>query len=177
MRAFRERLFVHVRHIIVSPSQVKSPMWNNVEKIAGVLAGEKAKRGKVKLGSREVSSARDLELVVQEGLPLESVDVTIEHIFPHNPAARYQIVPRATLSRRLKNGERLSYEESEKLQRVARIFAMALDVWESDEDAQEFMAKPHPMLDDRSPFEASLSEIGAREVESILGRLLFGSAA
>ncbi len=152
-------------------------MWNNIEKIAGVLGGEKAKHGKVKLGSREVSSARDLELAVQEGLPLESVEVTIEQIFPHNPAPRYQIVPRATFSRRLKNGERLSCEESEKLQRVARIFAMALDVWGSEQDAREFMVKPHPMLDDRSPFEASLSEIGAREVESILGRLLFGSAA
>jgi putative toxin-antitoxin system antitoxin component (TIGR02293 family) len=54
---------------------------------------------------------------------------------------------------------------------------MAKDVWGSEEDAQEFMVKRHPMLDDRSPFEASLTEIGAREVESILGRLLFGSAA
>jgi len=41
-------------------------------KIVYVLAGKKTKRGKVKLGSREVSSARDLELVVQEGLPSES---------------------------------------------------------------------------------------------------------
>lgn len=152
-------------------------MWNDVEKIACVLAGEKAKHGKVKLGSREVSTARDLELVVQEGLPSQSVEVTIDHISPHDPAPRYQIVPRATLSRRIKNGERLSAEESEKLQRVARVFAMALDVWGSVEDAREFMVKRHPMLDDRSPFEASLSEIGAREVESILGRLLFGSAA
>lgn len=77
----------------------------------------------------------------------------------------------------IKNDERLSPEESEKLQRVARVFAMAKDVWGSVEDAREFMVKRHPMLDDRSPFEASLSEIGAREVESILGRLLFGSAA
>jgi len=37
----------------------------------------KTKRGKVKLGSREVSSARDLELVVQEGLPSESVEITM----------------------------------------------------------------------------------------------------
>ena len=152
-------------------------MWNDIEKIVGVLAGEQVKSTKVKLGSRTVSSARDLELVVQEGLPSESVEVTIERIFPHDPAFRYQIVPRATLTRRLKKGERLSPQESEKLQRIARVFAMAIDVWGSEEDAREFMAKRHPMLDDRTPFEASLSEIGAREVESILGRLLFGSAA
>ena len=152
-------------------------MWNDVEKIVCVLAGVGAKSGRVKLGSREVSSAHDLELVVQEGLPADLLEATISRIFPHDPAFRYQIVPRATLTRRLKKGERLSPEESEKLQRVARVFAMAKDVWGSEEDAREFMAKHHPMLDDRTPFEASLSEIGAREVESILGRLLFGSAA
>lgn len=152
-------------------------MWNDVEKIVGVLTGERVKRAKVKLGSRAVSSARDLELAVQEGLPSESVEVTIDRIFPHDPTIRYQIVPRATFARRLKNGQRLSPAESEKLQRVARVFAMAIDVWDNEEDAREFMAKRHPMLEDRTPFEASLSDIGAREVESILGRLLFGSAA
>ena len=152
-------------------------MWNDVEKIVGVLTGERIKRTKVKLGSREVSSVRDLELAVQEGLPSESVEVMIDRIFPHDPAFRYQIVPRATLTRRLKKGERLSPQESDKLQRVARVFAMAIEVWDNEEDAREFMTKRHPMLDDRTPFEASLSEIGAREVESILGRLLFGSAA
>lgn len=152
-------------------------MWNDIEKIVGVLAGERGKRTKTTLGSKAVSSARDLELAVQEGLPSELVEVTIERIFPHDPNVRYQIVPRATLTRRLQKGERLSPQESEKLQRIARVFAMATEVWGSEEDAREFMAKPHPMLDDRTPFEASLSEIGAREVESILGRLLFGSAA
>lgn len=152
-------------------------MWNDVEKIAMILAGETATPGKVKIGTREIFTARDLEIVVQEGLPSKSVEVAIEHIFPHDTAQRFQIVPRATLLRRLKKGERLTSAESEKLQRVARVFAMAKEVWGSEEDAREFMVKRHPMLDDRSPFEASLSEIGAREVESILGRLLFGSAA
>ncbi|OWY63769.1 hypothetical protein B7486_51165 [cyanobacterium TDX16] len=152
-------------------------MWNDIEKIVGVLAGGRGKRTKTTLGSRKVSSARDLELAVQEGLPSESVEMTIDRIFPHDPTIRYQIVPRATFARRLKKGERLSPTESEKLQRIARVYAMAIDVWGNEEDAREFMAKCHPMLDDRTPFEASLSEIGAREVESILGRLLFGSVA
>lgn len=152
-------------------------MWNNIEKIACVLAGETATKGKVKIGTKGISTARDLEIVVQEGLPSQSVELVIGHIFPHDTAPRFQIVPRATLLRRLKKGERLTTAESEKLQRVARVFAMAQEVWGNEEDAREFMVKRHLMLDDRSPFEASLSEIGAREVESILGRLLFGSAA
>ena len=46
-------------------------MWNDIEKIVGVLAGERGKRTKTTLGSKAVSSARDLELAVQEGLPSE----------------------------------------------------------------------------------------------------------
>jgi len=41
-------------------------MWNDVEKIVYVLAGGKQNVEKSNL-VREVSSARDLELVVQEG--------------------------------------------------------------------------------------------------------------
>ena len=143
-------------------------MWNNIEKIAGVLAGEPATQGKIKIGTREISTARDLEIVVQEGLPSKSVELAIGYIFPHDVARRFQIVPRATLLRRLKKGERLTTVESEKLQRVARVFAMAEEVWGSEEDAREFMVKPHPMLDDRSPFEASLSEIGAWREEVVV---------
>lgn len=114
-------------------------MWNDVEKIIGILTSVGTKRGRARIGSREVSSARDLELTVQEGLPAELVEVTINRIFPQDPTFRYQVVPRATFARRLKKGERLSPVESEKLQRIARVFAMALDVWGSEEDAREFV--------------------------------------
>ncbi len=132
--------------------------------------------GKSKLG-REVKSDRDLEKLVIAGLPSESVKIVVDRIYPDNPHQYYEVVPRSTLNRRLSSKLPLPIQYSEKLERLARIYGFALGVWESEADAREFMSKSHPMLDDRTPFEACMTELGARQVEQILGRLLFGSAA
>lgn len=58
-----------------------------------------------------------------------------------------------------------------------RVVAAAIHVWGSDEDARAFLTTPHSELDGSTPIEASQSEMGARRVEGILGRLYFGVAA
>lgn len=125
----------------------------------------------------EVRSDRDLEKLVMAGLPSESVKTVVDRIYPHESDRYYEVVPRTTLNRRLSARSPLPLQYSEKLERLARIYAFALEVWESEADAREFMSKKHPMLDDRTPFEACLTELGGRQVEQILGRLLFSSAA
>jgi putative toxin-antitoxin system antitoxin component (TIGR02293 family) len=126
---------------------------------------------------RDIKSDRDLEKLVMAGLPSESVKIVVDRIYPDAPDRYYEVVPRSTLNRKLSDKSPLPVQYSEKIERLARIYAFALDVWESEEDAREFMTKTHPMLDDRTPFEACMTELGARQVEQILGRLLFGSAA
>lgn len=125
----------------------------------------------------EVKSDRDLEKVILNGLPCEAISQIIDRIYPQQTDKYYQLVPRSTLIRRQKEGSPLSIEESQKAERIARVFSFAIEVWDDEDRAREFMKKSHPMLDERSPFEASLSELGARQVEQILGRLMFGSAA
>jgi putative toxin-antitoxin system antitoxin component (TIGR02293 family) len=132
--------------------------------------------GASKLG-REVKSDRDLEKLVIAGLPSESVKIVVDRIYPDIPHQYYEVVPRSTLNRRLTSKSPLPLQYSEKLERLARIYAFALEVWQSEADAREFMSKSHPMLDNRTPFQACLTELGARQVEQILGRLLFSSAA
>jgi uncharacterized protein (DUF2384 family) len=53
-------------------------------------------------------------------------------------------------------------------------FVTALHVWASKEDAEAFMVKPHPLLDDQTPLEVSKTEAGASQVESILQKLFWG---
>ncbi|MDJ0725639.1 MAG: DUF2384 domain-containing protein [Prochloraceae cyanobacterium] len=125
----------------------------------------------------EVESDRDLEKVVLKGLPCEVIARVIDRIYPKQVTKYYELVPRSTLIRRQNEGSTLDLEESQKVERIARVFAFAIEVWGDEDKAREFMKKPHPMLDDRVPFEASLSELGARQVEQLLGRLMFGSAA
>lgn len=125
----------------------------------------------------EVMSDRDLEKIILDGLPSESIYKIVDRIYPGETDKHYQLVPRSTLVRRQKEGSPLSVEESQKAERVARVFSFAVEVWGDEKGAREFMKKSHPMLDNRTPFEASLNELGARQVEQILGRLMFGICA
>jgi putative toxin-antitoxin system antitoxin component (TIGR02293 family) len=125
----------------------------------------------------EVRNERDLEKIVSKGLPTIVITEVMKKIYPEQADKIYQIVPRTTLNRRKKSGSILNVEESQKAERIARVFSFAVEVWKSETKAREFMTKPHPMLEDRTPFEASLGELGARQVEEILGRLMFGICA
>ena len=125
----------------------------------------------------EVKSDRDLEKVILNGLPCSAIAKIVERIYPGQTDKYYQLVPRSTLVRRQKEGSPLSVEESQKAERVARVFSFAVEVWGDEAKAREFMTKSHPMLDNRTPFEASLNELGARQVEQILGRLMWGISA
>jgi putative toxin-antitoxin system antitoxin component (TIGR02293 family) len=74
--------------------------------------------------------------------------------------------------------KRLSTEESNKIVRVARIWALSVETWGSEDRAREFLFKPHPMLEGALPMDSAFAtEVGAREVEGILGRLRYGTAA
>ncbi|HEU0230468.1 MAG TPA: antitoxin Xre/MbcA/ParS toxin-binding domain-containing protein [Burkholderiaceae bacterium] len=86
----------------------------------------------------------------------------------------YRIVPEGTFKRRK---GRLSPEESERTERLARVFATAAYVLESNEDARRFLHAPHPMLEGRAPLDVAFTEIGAQRVERILWAVHHGLAA
>jgi putative toxin-antitoxin system antitoxin component (TIGR02293 family) len=80
---------------------------------------------------------------------------------------------RTTLHRRKKSGT-LDSGESERVLRVTRMFVRAEEVFESREAAREWLRAPAVALQGESPLEYLDTEIGAREVENILGRLEHG---
>lgn len=72
----------------------------------------------------------------------------------------------------------LGPEASGRLARVAGLWAMAMAVWGGEEEARAFLFRPHPLLEGRPPVDVVLgSDLGARLVENVLGRLRYGSAA
>jgi putative toxin-antitoxin system antitoxin component (TIGR02293 family) len=84
-----------------------------------------------------------------------------------------RISPR-TLARRRAAG-RLSPEESDRLVRASRVFGRALALFEGDvAAARRWLATKAPALGDRTPLEAATTEVGAREVENLAGRLEHG---
>lgn len=88
-------------------------------------------------------------------------------------ALEWGVVPRTTLERR--NG-RLSPQESERTERVARLFVHARRALGTDAEARQFMTTPHPQLDGRSPLDAAMTDLGARRAEHILNALEYGLA-
>lgn len=136
------------------------------------LLGMKHPRG------RKLTSL-DLAELVLRGFPADAVDRLCALIAPGDAGLRNRLVPKATLARRQRAaGRRLSAEESGRVARLARLWAFATDVWGSDAAAQRFLAEPHPLLGGKVPRDLAVeTEIGARAVEDLLGRLKYGSAA
>jgi putative toxin-antitoxin system antitoxin component (TIGR02293 family) len=114
--------------------------------------------------------------MIEGGLPLAALDRLSHLLAPTDNAFKYRIVPKASLARR-KHGKRLSADESGRLARLARIWSFAREVWGGEDEARDFLFRPHPLLEDRPPIELALaSEMGAQLVTDIIGRLQYGSA-
>ena len=83
-------------------------------------------------------------------------------------------LPPRTFARRKTSG-RLNSDESEKLLRLSAVFEQAVDLFEGDRAAAlKWLSSPKRALENQTPLEYSRTEVGAREVENLIGRLEHG---
>lgn len=126
------------------------------------------------LGLRpHIRSVADVAEAVESGLPKQSLERVVERSGIEGPARlklMHRVVPAATWKRR----HRLKLVESERTERLARVIALAEMLWDDEAEAKRFLATPHPELGRRKPIEAGLTELGARQVEDIVMRALYG---
>ena len=87
------------------------------------------------------------------------------------------IIPRRTLAHRVKKKQRLSLDESNRISRVARIYALAVETLGDDDKARRWLRKPLRQLAGRTPMKMLETDPGAHQVETILGRIGHGLAA
>jgi putative toxin-antitoxin system antitoxin component (TIGR02293 family) len=80
---------------------------------------------------------------------------------------------RATLHRRRIQGK-IDKEESEKLVRYQRLLKKAEDLFGDAKAAREWLTNKQAGLGNAVPLEFAKTEIGAREVENLLGRIEYG---
>ncbi|HMO64653.1 MAG TPA: DUF2384 domain-containing protein [Verrucomicrobiota bacterium] len=111
---------------------------------------------------------------VREGLPLRQMedlrsrlDLTLQELSGQLGLSR------ATLHRRRREG-RLSPEESDRLVRYERLLALAEEVFGPGEPARQWFRRPAVGLGGETPLEYARTELGAREVERLLGRIEHG---
>ena len=142
-------------------------MFGDTARVAAVMGGAKV------LG-RRVESIGDMRAAVEAGLP-KAVLMNVVRSVERQPQAQrtllHKLVPEPTLRRRR---HRLNLVESERTERLARITALAQEIW-GDQDAREFLTTPHPMLGGNTPAEHIVTDLGAREVEDILYAIAFGN--
>jgi putative toxin-antitoxin system antitoxin component (TIGR02293 family) len=83
-------------------------------------------------------------------------------------------IPARTLARRKASGS-FTPEESERLLRLATLFDKATGLFEGDSAAAvKWLQAPNQALGNRPPLELAQTEVGARAVEDLIGRLEFG---
>ena len=85
-----------------------------------------------------------------------------------------RIIPDRTLDRRIAMGQNLKIEEADGLARLLRVVRAARELFENDENADGWLRNPIPPLGDRIPIDMAQTDIGAREVEAVLGRMAHG---
>jgi putative toxin-antitoxin system antitoxin component (TIGR02293 family) len=88
--------------------------------------------------------------------------------------ANAALITHRTLARRKKAG-RFDPDESDRLVRLARVFSRAIELFNGDSDsAREWMMRRNRALGGVSPFDMVRTDVGAREVEMLIGRIEHG---
>lgn len=111
----------------------------------------------------------DLALLTEQGISTDSLALLRDRL-TFTEISEIIISPR-TLKHRKARREPLSHEETDRLVRVARILALAEDIFGAREKALKWLRLPDDRLDGRTPLKMLVTESGGRLVESMLWQI------
>lgn len=123
---------------------------------------------------RALSSDLDMREAIREGFRpaviealMQSCRLTLKEL------AESLDLSLRSLQRRRRSG-RLTRYESDRLSRLARLMALANEYLGGEERAILWLKRPNRALGGLAPVAAIDTELGARQVENILGRIAYG---
>jgi len=138
------------------------------EAIAKVLGGRKV------LG-KDIRKPEDLAKLVREGLPATSVTTLAKKLAVGNTELLQKLgIAQRTMTRRLSQHGRLTATESDRAARLARVYANAVEMIGDEVRAIQWLVTPNRALDGQRPLDQLDTDVGAREVEDVLGRIAYG---
>jgi putative toxin-antitoxin system antitoxin component (TIGR02293 family) len=136
--------------------------------VIDVLGGTKVFRGPARPNAAEM-----LELV-RTGLPYQALEAIQEHLKLSLPEAAFVLhVPLRTLARR-RLSRKLDAGESDRLYRLARIAGQAVAALGTEEKAAAWLRRPNRALSGTVPLGLLDTDLGVRQVEDVLGRMVHG---
>ena len=138
------------------------------EYVIEALGGPKVFKG------RTAPTATELRDRVRTGLPYQSLESIRERLKLSLPEAAVVLnVLLRTLARR-RHGRKLDAGESDRLYRLARIAGQAVAVLGTNEKAAAWLRRPNRSLNGELPLALMDTDLGARQIEDVLGRIQHG---
>jgi putative toxin-antitoxin system antitoxin component (TIGR02293 family) len=152
------------------------PGHSGLERFRKFLEGGKpGLNSHVVLLGLETFDSVELLRSIARGLPYRAFERLIANTtLSSDDALRLINIPQRTLTRRRHEG-RFHEDESDRLVRASRIFGRALSLFEGDHDAaKRWLSEPQRALGGEIPMGLARTEVGALEVERLIGRLEYG---
>jgi putative toxin-antitoxin system antitoxin component (TIGR02293 family) len=145
---------------------------------ASLKATEIAERlGGLRVLGQIVESDFDLLEAIAGGLPIAAVETVIREGTFSAGEIHDLVLPRRTFSHRKKKAQTLTAVESDRLTRAVRLAGCAEEAIGNPEKAARWLREPNWSLHEKRPIELLESDVGARMVEQVLGRIEYGLGA
>jgi putative toxin-antitoxin system antitoxin component (TIGR02293 family) len=131
-----------------------------------------AKKGAGSVRAFFAQSEASLVPQVRAGLPYRALDrFQKEAQLTMGELSSILGVPKRTLHRRRIAGK-LNMQESDRLVRACRVLARAIELFNGEiSAARTWLRTPRPVLRNETPWQCAETELGAREVETLISRL------
>lgn len=132
------------------------------------------------LGGRKVlgqtiKNSEDLTRLIRKGLPAGSITALAQKLQIGNSVLSRKLgIPQRTLTRRLSEASLLTPAESDRTVRMARVYANAVEMIGDEGRAILWLTTPNRALGGERPLDQLDTDVGARLVEDILGRIAYG---
>ena len=140
------------------------------EYVVAVLGGPSVFKGE------SLPTSTELRRRIKEGLPFRSLESVRERLRLTVPeAAAVLHMPTRTMARR-RQSRKLDPAESDRLYRIARVAAYAVSVFADEDKATTWLQRSNRSLAGELPIRLLDTDVGARQVEDILGRIEHGIA-
>ena len=138
------------------------------EYVVDVLGGASVFKG------RTVPTTTELRERIKRGLPYRSLESVRERLqLSVSEAVSVLHMPARTLARR-RQTRTLDADESDRLYRIARVAAQAFAVFGAEDKAATWLRRPNRALNGELPINLLDTDVGARQIEDILGRIEHG---
>ncbi len=139
------------------------------ETVANKLGGEAV------LG-RSIRSQADLALAVRDRLPLGALASLARAGVSEREIERF-VIPQRTRRHRAQRREPLTVEESDRAVRLLRLQTLAEETFGSTDKAAAWLRRPLAELGRETPLDVGQTNSGARLIETILAKIVWGAAA